>query len=79
MLADIEPWQFIELEAAYRLDPWGDDWTQTAHIEAAIKNTMGGGSVGPSELIPNEDNPNRGSGEIDDANLKSRWQAKLGY
>lgn len=43
-------------EAYYRLEPWGDDWTQAARIEAAIKNTMGGQDVLAADLIPCEDN-----------------------
>lgn len=56
MLEEIEPWQFTEWEAMYRLKPWGDDWLQTATIEAAIRNKDNPEPVHPLELIPNEDN-----------------------
>jgi hypothetical protein len=40
----------------YRLDPWGDDWTQAAKIEAAIINQYASDPVNAYDLIPNEDN-----------------------
>jgi hypothetical protein len=55
-LADHEPWQLIEMQAYYRLEPFGDAWVRTARIEAAIINQYAEEKVNPYDLIPNEDN-----------------------
>jgi hypothetical protein len=67
-----------EWEALYRLEPWGDDWVQTARLEAAIKNGYATTPVDPSELIPNEDN-RPASEEMDDKAMAARWKQKLGF
>jgi hypothetical protein len=63
-------------EAMYRLMPWGDDWEQSARIEAAIRNTMGGQEVTPAELIPTEDN-RQPDEEPDAATLNANVRAWL--
>ena len=77
MLAAMLPEEFIELQAAYRLAPWGDDWLQTAHIEAAIINTNSTEPVSPYELIPNEDN-RQASDEIGPAELAAAARSLAG-
>lgn len=54
MLADISPEQFNEWIAMYRLEPWGDDWTQTATIAAAMHNAAGNRAVSPVDFVPGE-------------------------
>jgi len=57
MLDDLDPCELIEIEAATRLDPWGDGWEQTAVLEAKLHNVnCPDDPVNPIELIPNEDN-----------------------
>jgi hypothetical protein len=75
-MSEIEPRQLDEWRAAYELEPWGDDWMQTARLEAAILNAFGGDPVCPAELIPTAENAR--SGEVDDKELASRWKARLG-
>ena len=71
------PEEFIELQAAYRLDPWGDDWLQTARIEAAIINSNSTEPVSPCDLIPNEDN-RQAIEEVGPAELAARARAMAG-
>jgi hypothetical protein len=77
LLADLEPWLFVELYAYYRLEPFGDDWTQTANIEAAIRQANGQ-EVHPSELIPNEDNREQ-NGEPDAAQVRAGFMGMAGF
>jgi len=62
----------------YRLEPWGDDWLQTAKIEAAIMNAFANANVCPTELIPNEDNRPPPQ-EVEDATLNQRWKTRLRF
>jgi hypothetical protein len=64
-------------EAFYRLDPWGDDWTQAACIEAAIKNQHATDPVNPYDLIPNEDNRPK-EGEATDADVRQGFRGMAG-
>lgn len=77
-LHGISPAQLAEWEAYYRLEPWGDDWVQTARLEAAIRSANATSPVDPSELIPNEDNRPQ-SEEMDDKAMAARWKQKLGF
>jgi hypothetical protein len=61
-------------EAYNRLEPWGDDWVQTAKLEAAIRQAAGE-EVHPSELIPNEDNK---QAEMSDAEVNSGFRSLAG-
>lgn len=67
-----------EWEALYRLEPWGDDWAQTARIEAAILSANSTTPIDPSKLIPNEDNRPQPE-EMDDKAMVARWKQKLGF
>jgi hypothetical protein len=53
MLADTTVEQFNEWIARYRLEPWGDDWTQTGTIAAAVCNANGG-KASPTDFVPGE-------------------------
>lgn len=41
LLADMTHEQFNEWIAIYRLEPWGDDWTQAGTIAAEVANAGG--------------------------------------
>lgn len=80
-LSEIEPAQFEEWQAAYDLEPWGDDWKQAALIAATIRNSaMGatGEAVQPEELIPTKENRQQ-TDEVDEEALTGRWKQKLGF
>jgi len=77
-LEGVEPWQLRVWEAMYRLDPWGDDWTQAARIEAAIKNQYATDPIDPYELIPNEDNRPPAE-EISNAEISRQLRARAGF
>lgn len=77
-MSDLEPWEFNEWQAFYRLEPWGDDWVQAARIEAAIINAnTTGDPVNPYDLVPNEDNRTE-SEEMDAAALRDAARAMAG-
>lgn len=46
--------QFAELYADYILEPWGDDWTQTAFLAAQIANYSGRAKkdLGAKDFMP---------------------------
>lgn len=80
MLDDIEPWQFDEWQALYRLEPWGDDWVQTARLIAAIENSAGANPpTNPADIVPTAENAAKfATNEIDDRQLSSVWKQRLG-
>lgn len=81
-LADVTPAQFNEWLALYSLDPWGDDWVQTARLEAAIKNHSASPpetAASPADLVPTRENNAKGRlGEVPDEQLGATWRARLG-
>ena len=52
MLADITPEQFNEWIAYHQLEPWGDEWVQTATIASAAHNAAGNSHLSPLDFIP---------------------------
>ena len=76
-LADHEPRHLIEMQAFYRLHPFGDAWLRTAVVEAAIINKDNPEPVNPCELIPNEDNRPK-EDEQDAATLNASVRSWLG-
>jgi hypothetical protein len=78
MLADLEPHEHIELEAATRLDPWGDDWQQTAKILELLHNAnFSSDSMHWTEFIPNEEN-RQASDEVGPAELAAAARSLAG-
>ena len=62
MLDRMTPAEFDERLAAYRLDPWGDDWRRTAELLAMLENAIttitamvAGTSLDASQLVTAED------------------------
>jgi hypothetical protein len=54
MLAETTPEQLNEWIAYHQLEPWGDEWVQTATIASAIHNAQGNSSVSPLDFIPGQ-------------------------
>lgn len=40
MLERLDPQKFLEWQAEYELEPWGDDWQQAGTIAAVVENTV---------------------------------------
>lgn len=66
----------MEMQAYYRLEPFGDAWVRTARLEAAIINAAGPDDpVNPYDLIPNEHN--RPKNDRDEASEAAQLNASV--
>lgn len=75
MLAEIGPEQFNEWIAYHQLEPWGDEWVQTATVASAVHNAAGNSKVSPLDFLPGQTERITG---LSDEEMRDQFSSRYG-